>query len=25
VAYPEPFNTQLAPGRDFRLAVGYKF
>ena len=25
VAYHEPFNTQLEPGRDFRLAVGYKF
>jgi hemoglobin/transferrin/lactoferrin receptor protein len=25
VAYHEPFNEQLEPGRDFRLAVGYKF
>jgi hemoglobin/transferrin/lactoferrin receptor protein len=25
VAYREPFNTQLEPGRDFRVVVGYKF
>lgn len=25
VAYREPFNTQLEPGRDFRVVVGYNF